>query len=677
MLLINFFKKASVIHFAIKGKWFLMLFLGFKKDRLSVLTILLFIIPYLGITQNLDNLFHETQQLKDDSTKIRMYNKIGFSYIFNDTERALEIIEEGKQLAQTANFTFGLTELTNTHGIYFDVIGKSDSASFYFRKALDMSREFGYKSIESMCINNLGMFNWNNGNYDEALDYFFESLKINERYNNEQSKTSSLNNIGLIYQEMNLNEKALEYHKKALEIRLKYNKYNEQIASYNNIGINLKDLGRLDEAIEYFNKGIVLAKEKNNLIDLYRLLDNLGNAYNEKGDIELALATYLKALDRPEDYKADEKGMLATYNNIATLYNEKNDPKRALKYIRSAFKLLEKFPEAELIAADLYLANAESHYMLNDYTTARKSKAKYIKLKDSIFSEKNAKAIADLEVKYETEKKEKEILIQRAELAEQDLVIQKRNYQLLGLAALGVVLGLIGFLFYNQQKLKNQQLLKENELKDALIKIETQNKLQEQRLRISRDLHDNIGAQLTFIISSIDNLKYGFDIKDEKLTSKLETISEFTSGTIYELRDTIWAMNKSEITFEDLQSRISNFIDKAHVFDSNIKFEFNVASDLNTSKTFSSVEGMNIHRVTQEAIHNSLKYAEASLIKVEVFQEVSNLIFKISDNGKGFNLDEVTRGNGLNNMEKRIESIGGVLKIASNLKGGTEVVITI
>ena len=485
MLLINFFKKASVIHFAIKGKWFLMLFLGFKKDRLSVLTILLFIIPYLGITQNLDNLFHETQQLKDDSTKIRMYNKIGFSYIFNDTERALEIIEEGKQLAQTANFTFGLTELTNTHGIYFDVIGKSDSASFYFRKALDMSREFGYKSIESMCINNLGMFNWNNGNYDEALDYFFESLKINERYNNEQSKTSSLNNIGLIYQEMNLNEKALEYHKKALEIRLKYNKYNEQIASYNNIGINLKDLGRLDEAIEYFNKGIVLAKEKNNLIDLYRLLDNLGNAYNEKGDIELALATYLKALDRPEDYKADEKGMLATYNNIATLYNEKNDPKRALKYIRSAFKLLEKFPEAELIAADLYLANAESHYMLNDYTTARKSKAKYIKLKDSIFSEKNAKAIADLEVKYETEKKEKEILIQRAELAEQDLVIQKRNYQLLGLAALGVVLGLIGFLFYNQQKLKNQQLLKENELKDALIKIETQNKLQEQRLRIT------------------------------------------------------------------------------------------------------------------------------------------------------------------------------------------------
>ncbi|HCY83071.1 MAG TPA: two-component sensor histidine kinase, partial [Xanthomarina gelatinilytica] len=106
-------------------------------------------------------------------------------------------------------------------------------------------------------------------------------------------------------------------------------------------------------------------------------------------------------------------------------------------------------------------------------------------------------------------------------------------------------------------------LKKETELKEALIKIETQNKLQDQRLRISRDLHDNIGAQLTFIISSLDNLKYGFKLPDN-LNDKLKYISEFTSSTIYELRDTIWAMNKSEISFEDLQSRISNFIEKAN-----------------------------------------------------------------------------------------------------------------
>lgn len=654
-----------------------MLFLWTKYSIIMKTTLFFCLIPLLSISQNLDSLLIEAQNIKDDSTKIRMYNKLGFSYIFSNTDKALEVIEQGKELARVSEFNYGLTELTNTHGIYFDVIGKSDSANYYFEKALAMSKNYGFRYIESMCINNLGMFNWNNGNYDKALDYFFESLKLDENLGNERSTTSSLNNIGLIYQEMNLNEKALEYHQKALALRLKYNMENEQIASYNNIGINLKDLGRLDEAIASFNKGIRLAKEKNNLIDYYRLVDNLGNAYNEKGEIDLALSTYLEALNRPSNYIADEKGMIATYNNIATLYNEKNEPRKAKVYIEKGFDLLKKYPEAELIAAELFLANAESAYMLNDYKTARQSKSKYIKLKDSIFSEKNAKAIADLEVKYETEKKEKEILIQRAELAEQDLVIQKRNYQLFGLGALALILGLIGFLFYNQQKLKNQQLQKENELKDALIKIETQNKLQEQRLRISRDLHDNIGAQLTFIISSIDNLKYGFDIKDQKLNDKLETISAFTSGTIYELRDTIWAMNKNAISFEDLQTRISNFIDKAHVYDSNIKFEFQVSDNVDAKKTFSSVEGMNIHRVTQEAIHNSLKYAEASEIKVKVFQEVSNLIFKISDNGKGFDLDQISRGNGLNNMEKRISSIGGEIVIKSELNVGTEILVTI
>jgi len=675
MLLINFLKKASVILFTASSISLMLFSLNnMKKNLLISLSVFLSISAY---SQNLDSLLTVARSTENDSVKIRMYNKIAFGYIFNDTDKALMVLEEGKKSAKTANFNFGLTELVNTHGIYMDITGKSDSAAYYFEKALKMSRDFGFKNIESMCINNLGMFNWNRGNYNEALDYFFQSLKMDEAQKSEKSTSTSLNNIGLIYQEMNLNGKALEYHKKALKVREKYNLENEQIASHNNIGINLKDLGRIDEAIISYKKGLTIAKKLDNRIEYYKILDNLANAYYDKGNKELALETYLEALKKKENYNGDERGMLSTYNNIATLYNEKNLPKIAKHYADEGFSLVKKYPEIELVSADLYLTVAESNYMLGNYEQARKQKQTYIKLKDSIFSEKNAQKIADLEVKYETEKKEKEILIQRAEIAEQDLVIQKRNYQLYGLAFLTLILGLIGFLFYNQQKLKNNQLKKENDLKDALIKIETQNKLQEQRLRISRDLHDNIGAQLTFIISSIDNLKYGFDIKDKKLNHKLETISDFTSGTIYELRDTIWAMNKSEITFEDLQTRISNYIDKAHLYDSNIKFSFTVDNIVDTSKTFTSVEGMNIHRVIQEAIHNSLKYAEASWIKVEVSKEVANLVFKISDNGKGFNLASVKRGNGLTNMEKRIENIGGEIQINSRKESGTEIKITV
>ena len=664
----QFFKRASVNFVVPKGPSNLMLFLCLEMKR-SVLFLAIICISSFGFSQNLDSLLTVARETKNDSAKIRMFNKIAFSYIFNDTKKALEVINEGKELARTAQFNFGLTELTNTHGIYMDVTGKSDSAGYYFEKALKMSRDYEFDIIESMCVNNLGMYNWNRANYDDALKYFFEALKMYEKKGDEKSTSIPLNNIGLIYQEMNLSEKALEHHRQSLAIREKYNLENEQITSLNNIGINLKDLGRVDEAISIYKKGLDLAKRNNNLIEYYKILDNLGNAYNQNGNPDLALTTYLKALDKPEGYDSEQKAELATLNNIAALYNEMNKPQIALGYTKKGFELVELYPETELISADLHLTSAESHYMLSNFPKARAHKQMFITLKDSVFSKNNADAIADLEVKYETEKKEREILVQRTEIAEQELTIQKQNYQLYGSIGLAVILGLLGFLFYNQQKLKNKQLQKENELKDALVKIETQNRLQEQRLQISRDLHDNIGAQLTFIISSIDNLKYGFDIKNEKLTNKLDAISQFTSSTIYELRDTIWAMNKSEISIEDLQSRISNFIEKADASSSGIAFGFSSNTSEVEDLKFSSVQGMNIYRIIQESINNALKYADAKNILVDFNLDKNQLKTTISDDGKGFDVKNANLGNGINNMKKRAQDINGELTVASDDNG--------
>jgi signal transduction histidine kinase len=673
----QFFKKASANFVAPKGISILMLFLCGKMKCKTRLFVLLLIITTHSYSQNLDSLLTIARSTKDDSIKIGMFNKIGFNYIFNDTDKAIKVILEGKALAQKANLKFGLTELTNTHGIYMDVTGQSDSANYYFSKALKLSRDFNFKSIEVKCINNLGMFHWNRSEFDEALKYFFEALKMNDTYGNEKDRSIYLNNIGLIYQEMNLNEKALKYHYEAFEIREKLNLEKDQVASLNNIGINLKDLNRIDEAISAYQNALEIARRSNNLIDYYRVLDNLANAYNLNKEYDLAIEYYLKALDKPIEFEADEKSELSIFSNLTSLYNEINQPRIALSYANKGFDLIKKFPHIEGISADLNLHVAESYYMLRDFKKARFHTQKFIDLKDSIFSERNAQAVADLEVKYDSEKKEKEILKQRADLAEQKLTIQKQYYQIYALLGFALVFGLIGYLFFNQQKLKNKQLQKENELKDALIKIETQNRLQEQRLQISRDLHDNIGAQLTFIISSIDNLKYGFEIKDDKLNSKLNKISEFTSETIYELRDTIWAMNKNEITFEDLQSRISNYIDKAHLYDDDIKFSFVVHDSINQKKSLTSVEGMNIHRIIQEAIHNSLKHAQASRIKVEIEKLNNQLKISISDDGKGFQMNSVEKGNGLINMKKRAKTIGGELAVISDNKKGTQVILKV
>lgn len=320
---------------------------------------------------------------------------------------------------------------------------------------------------------------------------------------------------------------------------------------------------------------------------------------------------------------------------------------------------------------------AQAYNSLGDFKKAYLHYEQYAVGKDSLFEDTKIQLVFDLDKKYETEKKEKELLEQRANIAEKELRITHKNTQIIGLGILVLVVALLGYLIYKQQKLKNQQLQKESELNAALIKIEAQNNLQEQRLTISRDLHDNIGSQLTFIISSIENLQYGFKITNEKLTDKLTNISAFAKETIYELRDTIWAMNKDGISLEDLQIRITNFIEKANIASEETVFEFKMDSQLAKDLAFTSVQGMNIYRIIQEAINNAIKYAEAKNISVQFHKGSNHLEVLIQDDGKGFNLEAIELGNGLANMRKRAADIGANIVMESLIDKGTKIVLTI
>ena len=237
-------------------------------------------------------------------------------------------------------------------------------------------------------------------------------------------------------------------------------------------------------------------------------------------------------------------------------------------------------------------------------------------------------------------------------------------------------MGLLGYVVYSQQRLKNRQLRKEGELQTALAKIETQNRLQEQRLRISRDLHDNIGSQLTFIISSLDNLKYRLKNVAPEINEKLTEIGAFTRTTINELRDTIWAMNKEHIYFEDLQTRISNFIDTARSLSEKITFTFKVDRNDAKAYAFTAIEGIHVYRIIQEAVNNSLKYAQAEKIAVYIKEEATAFIIEIKDDGVGFDSTKPTFGNGLSNMKKRVKEMHGNLSIQSQNDNGTSIRFT-
>jgi signal transduction histidine kinase len=432
--------------------------------------------------------------------------------------------------------------------------------------------------------------------------------------------------------------------------------------------------GNFSEALKLDEEGLkICEKIKSNDLKA-TFLDNKANCFMFSNQLDSAKYYFNECL-KLDLIGKNEKQISDSYANLAQLaifYKNDADVK---SYTEKSISIAQNVNYHPGIAKNYNLL-IDFYKTKGDYKNAYEYSNKYQSVYKSLINDRKEIAAAEFKTIYETEKKEKELLISKTKIAESELQIKKKNAQFQILSLVSLALIAIGYLIYRQQKLKNKQQEQEFQLKSAIKEIETQNKLHEQRLSISRDLHDNIGAQLTFVISSVDNLKFGNQISDSKIVTQLTKISDFTKSTIIELRDTIWAMNSSEFSFEDLRSRIFNFIEKAKIAQEDITFKFNVDESLNAIK-FSSIIGINLYRTIQEAINNAIKYSDATKIVVNVINGSNKIKIEIQDNGKGFDIENIDFGNGLNNMKKRIEEIDGEFEINSKINEGTQIVIFI
>tara|TARA_R110002124_G_scaffold87407_1_gene225075 strand:+ start:104874 stop:106832 length:1959 start_codon:yes stop_codon:yes gene_type:complete len=621
------------------------------------------------IQKNIDSLLVALETSKSDSVKVNLYSKIASHYNIAHLDSARAYAVKGVELAEKTGDRSGQWENLNVLGNYYERKTDYDNAMLHYNNALSIVEELKSDRGFAVILNNIATIHIRKGEYDEALSKLFEALKAEEKIGNEIGIAEAYNNIGVVYYYTQDFDKTTLYLTKALEIQEELGNIAGLQNGYNNIGAIFDYQKKYDEAIKAYTKSHEISVRLGDKKQQASNLSNIALAYSKKGDLTNADAFFTNSLKLREEV-ADYNGLANTFVAFGEHYRTQGQLKKSTEYFKKGLLLAEEHG-IKISAKEAYAGLSEVYKGQNDFKTANEYLLKFIAVKDSILNEKNSEIIAETEAKYQTEKKEKEILAQRAQLAEKELEVKRKNTLIYGVIGLAVVLGLLGYLFYSRQLLKNRQLQKESELKTALAKIETQNKLQEQRLRISRDLHDNIGAQLTFIISSLDNLKYGFKDMGDKLSEKLTGISTFTSQTIYELRDTIWAMNKNEITFEDLQARISNFIEKARMASESVNFSFLLTSEVDPDYKFSSVKGMNIYRIIQEAVNNALKYSEANKIVVQFSRSEDDLLVEIMDDGKGFNISEVTEGNGLANINKRAGEINATVSIDSEKEIGT------
>ncbi|MBK7213230.1 MAG: sensor histidine kinase [Bacteroidales bacterium] len=208
-------------------------------------------------------------------------------------------------------------------------------------------------------------------------------------------------------------------------------------------------------------------------------------------------------------------------------------------------------------------------------------------------------------------------------------------------------------------------------LRKKQLEIESERRLYEQKSQIARELHDNVGARLSMMLNTMDWLGK----KPQLEMNDLNEIKENTKAVIQGLRDSIWVMDKSQISSEELFDKIKYYTNQI-LRSSPVHFTFDdfTHKPINLNTT----QALNLFRIVQESLNNAMKYSKASHIAISLsYEGETGIVFKISDNGIGFDTTRVINGHGLRNMQVRAGEINANLTIQSVINEGTSIIVSL
>jgi signal transduction histidine kinase len=247
-------------------------------------------------------------------------------------------------------------------------------------------------------------------------------------------------------------------------------------------------------------------------------------------------------------------------------------------------------------------------------------------------------------------------------------------YGSLIIAALGTIIGFLIFReFHRKQMLRLQQMHEEERLLSEKAVADAE---ETERRRIAADLHDNLGAQLSFIKRNVDFIMdqpVGFSKDDER--KYLSSVNDIAQSAMIDLRETLWVLNKDEVSIQEFADKLKSYLKQQLMGKEMIQCDFK--EQIKQNWRLSSGEVMHLFRIVQEVISNIIKHAGAQRINI-LFNsgQPGEYQLEISDNGKGFDVNNKYNGHyGLENIEQRAKDISAELSITSNPDTGTTIVL--
>lgn len=507
------------------------------------------------------------------------------------------------------------------------------------------------------------------GEREKGFDNLTEALDLCEKHKMEFEKIEIYHSMGLHYSrnaklpDGSVDEekayRALEYHKKAIDLAKKFKDNLLLSKGYNLSGVIYMRLGQNEKALEYYEISEKYSREANDSIGLGYTLDYAGTLLSEMGQYKKAELMLLEALEIRKMLK-DTFGYAINLNNVGEFYARNGNPELGIKYLEQSFDIsyIIGFQDLAQHTAGLLSALYQKE---NRFDLALDLKNREMTLKDSLYNVNRARIQEEMDTRYESELRERQ-------LVEKELKITKRNNQLYISFALLTLVLITFFGIYRRQRLKQELLSKEMILKEQRAQQEMQEKIQTERLRLSRDLHDSLGAELTLISSTADSEAY---VRQDKSKEGYEQIGEISRNASNILRDTIWAIRKDTLDVEEFVGKLMQFIHRRQGT-LQIDFENEIVEEVQLSPS----QSLNLFRVCQECIHNTIKHAKASVMKISMCIVNDNIEIQLSDDGVGMGV-KYTDGYGLNNMKERIAEIGGTIEFRSTLGQGTHVHVTV
>lgn len=437
--------------------------------------------------RKIDSLYSVLKTTKTDTNRVNILYYLSDALYNTEPYKAIDYANQGLALANKIAFKKGMSICLNALGLSYYQLGKLDTALIYFEKRYKIVSEINDRKGIAASNDNMGVIYFHFGNVDKALELRKKANDIYSDLNEKSLLASGYNWIGNIYKEQGEYPVALEYYLKALKIYqaendvqnigypminissiYRYMKQYEKAKSFaldakkifekasnpDGVGSSLYRLAIIyfeekdyDNAIKYLLEAKITFEETQNSYTLTLVNLLLGTCYQNKGFNEIAIKLYQNALVTAQ--RIGSVSLISTVlQNLGTIYYDNGDYLKALDYMLKTDKVLTEIKNKRALQ-EISINFIEIYSRLNQPDSVLKYLQRYQQLSDTIFSEQNSKSIAEMQTKYETEKKDQQIQLQEITLKNKNLIL-KGSLAGGGLVLLSLILIIILYRKKNQ-----------------------------------------------------------------------------------------------------------------------------------------------------------------------------------------------------------------------------------